>query len=200
MVHWLHFAPFVVLLVTGALMFLDATGMSGGQQIRAIHKVAAAFYVLVPVFYAIVDPRSVVNFVKSTLRWDRSDLDWLKASRRFYFGSNAEMPPQGYLNGDQKLWQLIVVVSGLIFTLTGVLQWFFKLKIPVALYQWVTLSHAAAFVVIAFAFFVHLYLTTLHPRLDESLSSMLDGKVSASYAREHYAKWYEGKNSTEKIA
>ena len=189
LIHWLHFVPFAVLLVTGAMMFFDATSMGGGRQIRTIHQVAAAFYVLVPVFYAIVDPSSVVRFLKSTFRWDQSDLAWLKSSVGFYFGSKEQAPPQDYLNGDQRLWQLIVVVSGLAFTLTGILQWFFKMKIPVALYQWFLLAHATAFVVATLTFFVHLYLTTMHPTFDESLSAMLDGKVSESYARRHYSKW-----------
>ena len=194
LVHWLHFVPFVVLLVTGALMFFDATGMSGGRQVRVVHQFAAAFYVVVPVFYAIVDPKGAMSFLKLTFQWERSDLAWLRASLGFYFGRKAQMPPQGYLNGDQRLWQLIVVVSGAVFVLTGTLQWFFKLKIPLEFYQWVTLSHAAAFVVILVAFFAHLYLTTLHTAFEESLSAMLDGKVSPSYARDRYGKWYESKD------
>ena len=193
LIHWLHFVPFAILLITGALMFFDGTVMSGARQVRAVHQFAAAFYVVVPVFYAVADPRGVMSFLKLTFRWDRGDLAWLKSATGFYFGRKVQMPSQGYLNGDQKLWQLIVVISGVIFTLTGTLQWFFKLKIPLVLYQWVTLSHAAAFVLILFTFFVHLYLATMHPRFEESLSAMLDGKVSPPYARDHYAKWYEDK-------
>ena len=47
--------------------------------------------------------------------------------------------------------------------------------------------------VVLFTFLAHFYLATLHPRFDESLSSMTDGKVSSSYAQKHYSKWYKGK-------
>ncbi len=198
--HWLHTAPFSVLLITGALMFFDLTGLRGGRQIRIIHQAAAAFFVIVPILYSLLDPRAALSFVKEAFRWSRDDLAWLRSSPRFYFGRKVQMPPQGYLNGDQRLWQLIVLVTGLASTVTGVLMWFFKLKMPRGLYQWISLSHAAAFVVVLFMFMLHFYLTTLHPDLGESLGAMLDGKVSPAFAREHYRKWYEEETGAESAA
>ncbi len=197
LIHWLQAASFAVLLITGALMFFDLTSFSGGHQIRTIHRVAAVFFVIVPVLYSLFDPKATISFLKEAFRWDRDDLAWLRASPSFYFDGKVQMPPQGYINGDQKLWQLVVIVTGLVFTLTGIMLWFFKLNIPLVLYQWVLLTHAAAFVIVSFMFLVHFYLSTLHPRFEESLSSMLDGKVSSSYAREHYSKWYNGKTGSE---
>lgn len=34
-------------------------------------------------------------------------------------------------------------------------------------------------------------LGTIHPRMSESLRSMITGKVSEEYAKSHYGKWYE---------
>ncbi len=198
LIHWLNFAPFIVLLATGALMFFDAPGMIGARQIRTVHQVAAAFFIGIPVLYLALDPRSVLDFLKSTFRWNKADLAWLRGAPRYYSGGAATAAPQGYLNGDQKLWQLIVVICGPVLAVTGLVQWFFRLKIPVMAYQWVLLAHAAAFVVLMFAFFVHLYLASMHPRFGESLSSMLDGKISESYAREHYPVWYEEEKSSRR--
>jgi formate dehydrogenase subunit gamma len=36
-----------------------------------------------------------------------------------------------------------------------------------------------------------LYLGAIHPRMTESLKSMLKGKVSEEYAKSHHGKWYE---------
>ncbi len=193
LVHWLHATSSAVLLVTGAIMFFDLAGMSGGQQIRIIHKTAAVFFVMVPVLFAVFDPKAALSFLKEAFRWDRDNLAWLKIAISFYFGLKAEMPPQGYINGDQKLWQLIVMVTGVVFAITGILLWFFKLKMPLVLYQGILLTHAFSFVIVSFMFLVHLYLTTLYPKFEESLSSMVDGKVSESYAQEHYEKWYDEK-------
>ena len=197
LIHWLQAASFAVMLITGAIMFFDLTSMSGGHQIRTIHKAAAVFFAIVPVLYSLFDPKATMSFLKEAFRWDRDDVAWLRASASFYFGRKVQMPPQGYINGDQKLWQLVVIVTGLVFALTGILLWFFKLKMPLVLYQWVSLSHATAFVVVLFMFLVHFYLTTLHPGFEESLSSMVDGKVSSSYARNHYSKWYDEQPGAE---
>ncbi len=197
LIHWLHAASSAVLLVTGAIKFFDLASMSGALQIRVVHHAAAVFFVVVPVLYSILDPKATVSFLKEAFRWDHDDLAWLRASAGFYFGRKVQMPPQGYINGDQKLWQLVVIVTGFAFSSTGMLLWFFRSKIPLVFYQWVLLTHATAFVILSFMFLVHFYLTTLHPRFEESLSSMVDGKVSSAYAREHYGKWYDGKTDAE---
>jgi formate dehydrogenase subunit gamma len=193
LIHWLHAASSVVLMITGAIMFFNLTGMSGGQQIRIIHKIAAVFFVAIPVLFVLFDPKAALSFLKEAFRWDRDDIAWLRASVRFYFGRKTQMPHQGYINGDQKLWQLVVITSGFIFMLTGIMMWFFKLKMPWILYRGILLTHDIAFMVVLLAFIVHFYLTTLHPRFEESLSSMVDGKVSLSYAQKHYTKWYKEK-------
>jgi cytochrome b subunit of formate dehydrogenase len=75
--------------------------------------------------------------------------------------------------------------------LTGVLMWFFRLKMSLKLYQGILLAHAVSFVLAASLFLMHFYLAVLHPRFEESLSSMVDGRISAAYARDHYAQWHE---------
>lgn len=190
-IHWLHTASFVVLSITGALMFFPLTGMRGGHQIRTAHCITALFFVAAPVLYSLFDPKTAMTFLEEAFHWNRDDITWLKLSVSYYFGGPGQMPPQGRINGDQKLWQLVVIITGSVFILTGVNLWFFKLQIPIVLYQWVLFAHAVAFVVISFMFLIHFYLRTLHPRFEESLSSMLDGKVSEPYARKHYPKWYD---------
>jgi len=191
LLHWLHAASSVTLLVTGALMFFDLTGMSGAQLIRTVHRVAAVFFVGVPFAYVIHDPKTALSFLKTTFRWDSGDAAWLKSSVGYYFGRKTSMPPQGYVNGDQKLWQLTVTTSGLVSLVTGLLLWFFKLKMAWLLYQVLLLAHGLAFMSLSFMFLFHLYLATLNVKLDESLSSMIDGRISESYAQQHYGKWFE---------
>lgn len=197
LVHWLAAISFAVLLVTGALMFFRLTDINGGKQIRIVHEVAAAFFVITAALFTISDPKAALSFLKTAFRWDSDDRAWIRGSASFYSGGKATMPSQSFINADQKLWQAVVIVTSAVFMLTGSLLWFFKFKIPLALYQWVSLAHAAAFVVVSLMFLLHLYLTTLHPAFEESLSSMVDGKVSASYARKRYGKWYDEKTGKE---
>ena len=178
-------------------MFFDLAGMDGGVRIRTIHRIAAVFFMLLPVLYLLFDPKSVIGFLREAFIWDRDALVWLKKSFGYYFLEKRQMPPQGYLNGDQKLWQLIVTVTSLLLVATGILLWFFKLKLSLVFYQWILLTHATSFVIVLFMFPVHFYLTTLYPGFDESLSSMIDGKISEFYAREHHIKWLKEKTGEE---
>ena len=189
--HWLHTAAFIVLLITGFIMFFHLTGFAGDKAIKMIHRAAAVIFVMIPVIYSIIDPRTALTFLKEAFLWGRDDLGWEISAVNYYFGGKAHMPPQDRINAGQKIWQLIVVVSGLLFTITGVVLWFFRLKIPVGVYQGFLLLHAITFILVLVWFLWHVYLATLHPRFPESLSSMLDGNVSESYAAEHYRKWYD---------
>jgi len=189
LLHWIQVISFIILLISGLIMLSDVTSIIGGQLIRTIHLTAAAFFVIVPVLFAIMDPKAMIKFLKETFYWDRDNLRWLRSSISYYLGRKQDMPPQGYLNGDQKLWQLIVILSGIIFTLSGIMMWFFKLKMPLMAYQATLITHTVAFFVVSCFFVVHIYLTTLSLKFDESLSSMVDGTVSDSYAREHFSKW-----------
>ncbi|MEE8413320.1 MAG: cytochrome b/b6 domain-containing protein [Dehalococcoidales bacterium] len=190
LIHWLQAASFAVLLITGSIMFFDLTSVSGGQPIRIIHKISAVSFAIMPLVYTLFDPRAVLNFLKEAFSWDGDARSWLRGAASFYFGRRTQMPPQGYINGDQKLWQLVVTVCGTIFIITGILMWFFQFKMPRELYQWISLTHGLAFIVISFMFLVHFYLTVLHQGFEESLGAMIDGKVSSSYARKNYSKWY----------
>lgn len=192
-VHWLHTVIFAVMLITGALIFFDLTGLSGGQMVRLIHRIMAVFFVAAPVLYSLFDPGSALSFLKEAFLWNRDDLAWTKSAVSYYFGGREQMPAQDRINGDQKLWQLIVIITGVVFVTTGIILWFFKFKIPQVSYQWVLFTHATAFGVVSVMFLWHFYVASFHPRFEESLSSMLDGKISQPYAREHYSKWYDRK-------
>jgi cytochrome b subunit of formate dehydrogenase len=86
----------------------------------------------------------------------------------------------------------VVILTSLILTLTGFVLWFFMFKIPRPLYAGCLLTHSFAFVILSVTFFWHFYLRTLHADFGESLGSMIDGRVSESYAAEHYRKWFLG--------
>lgn len=189
--HWLHTASFIVLLTTGFIMFFHLTAFAGDQTIKVLHRAAAVIFVMIPVLYSIIDPGTTLIFLKEAFLWGRDDLGWEKTAANYYFGGKAHMPPQDRINAGQKIWQLIVVLTGLLFVFSGAILWFFRLKIDVGLYQGVLLVHAITFILVLVWFLWHAYLATLHPRFPESLPSMLNGKVSEPYAAEHYRKWYD---------
>jgi formate dehydrogenase gamma subunit len=189
LIHWLHMLAFSILAITGSLMFFNLTDFGSGPNIRTIHLTAAFFFTAVPIVFSFLEPGTSLMFLKEAFQWNKGDTAWLKSSIGYYFRDNKELPAQGRINGDQRLWQLVVVTTSTILILTGAVLWFFKFRIPRLAFQGLLLGHSIAFVVVSVAFFWHFYLRTLFPDFGESLSSMIDGRVSESYVSRHYRNW-----------
>jgi formate dehydrogenase subunit gamma len=107
------------------------------------------------------------------------------------------MPPQGHINTGQKMWQAVILGTGVVFLVTGAIMWFARGNVSAGVFQWCMIIHGIAFIVALAMLFVHIYLGALHPRMSESFRSMLSGKISPTYAKHHYGKWYEETSETE---
>jgi formate dehydrogenase gamma subunit len=101
------------------------------------------------------------------------------------------MPPQERSNTGQKMWVLVVIVTSVIFVVSGGIMWFGKGLVSTGVFQWSVFAHDAAFVIAGAMFLVHVALGTFHPRFSEALRSMISGKVSVHYAQSHHGKWYD---------
>jgi formate dehydrogenase subunit gamma len=190
--HWVHTVAFVILLITGAAKFLPGKGPTGGYSVDVVHHVSAVIFIALPLLYFFYKPKKALGFIQETLLWGKDDLKWLIAAPNYYFGGPEEkMPPQGRFNTGQKLWQFVILVTGCLFLVTGAIMWFFRLKIAISLYQWILFIHGITFIIVFVMFLVHIYMSILHPRMRGALPSMLNGKVSSTYAKKHYRKWYD---------
>ena len=191
--HWIHTAAFLALVITGAILFVPGLGaLAAGSLTRLIHRVAVVFFVGAPVLYFIFNPKMSLHFIKETLTWGMDDITWASKAPDYYFGGSGEkIPPQGHVNTGQKMWQLIVLITGILFLISGCLMWFFKDILAPGFFQWSVIIHDIAFVLVFFMLLVHVYLGVIHPRMTESLRSMWDGRISKTYARSHYGKWYD---------
>lgn len=198
--HWIHTAAFLVLIVTGAILFIPGLGgAAAGGLTRLIHRIAVVFFVGLPVVYFVFNPRMSLHFIKETLTWGKDDLDWAKVAPLYYFGGDEEkMPPQGHVNTGQKMWQFVVLGTGVLFLVTGVTMWFFKGSVAPGIFQWCVIVHDIAFILASLMLLVHIYLGIIHPRMTESLRSMWSGKISKKYASSHYGKWYDEISASEK--
>ena len=190
--HWVHSGSFVFLFLTGLVLFIPGLGfLAQDSWTRLVHRIAAAVFVIAPVIYIILDPRSVARGLKQAFTWGREDIGWLKAAPGYYFqGYEEGMPPQDAMNTGQKMWWFVVIVFGAVFVLTGAILWFFKTIAPASVLQWMVFVHDISFVFTGVMFFLHIYLGVFHPLMTESWGAMVTGKISAGYARAHHAKWY----------
>lgn len=191
--HWVHTAAFLVLLVTGAILFFPGLGgPAAGGLTRSIHRIAVVFFVGAPLLYFIINPGMSLRFIKETFTWGTGDFQWICHAPDYYFGGDEEkMPPQGHVNTGQKMWQFIVLVTGFLFLVSGFIMWFLKDTLSPGIFQWFVIVHDIAFILAFLMLLLHIYLGIIHPRMTESLRSMWDGKISITYARNHYGKWYD---------
>jgi formate dehydrogenase subunit gamma len=181
--HWIHTGAFVLLFLTGLVLFIPGLGfLAEDSWTRVIHRIAAAIFIIIPLIYLIVNPKSAIHGLKMAFSWGSDDIGWLKALPTYYFkGDESKMPPQGEMNTGQKLWWLVI---------TGLIMWFAKTSAPPALLQWMTFIHDVSFIVAGAMFFVHIYNAVFHPLFNEAWGAMTGGKISAEYAKKHHAKWY----------
>ena len=191
--HWIHTAAFLTLIVTGAILFFPGLGApAAGGMTRFIHRIAVIIFVAAPVIYFFLNPRMALHFIKETLTWGKDDLGWMQAAPLYYFGGAEEkMPPQGHVNTGQKMWQFIVLGTGILFIISGFIMWFLKDTASTSFFQWCVIIHDVAFLLAFLMLLVHVYTGVIHPRMTESLRSMWDGKISVKYAKGHYGKWYD---------
>lgn len=196
-VHWLHMVAFLLLLVTGIVLYVPqlhpfAVG-SAGQASRLLHRISAILLAAVPVIYIIFDPRQFAHSMKEIFTWSAEDLGWLKAAPAYYFlGDEEAMPPQGKFNTGQKLFYLTVVIALVVFGVTGLIMWFGKGVVPVGLFQWSVFLHDLAAIATAAFFLVHFMLSVMHPLMKGSLESMIFGWIEEKYVKSHHRRWYEG--------
>ena len=190
--HWIHSGAFVLLFLTGLILFIPGLGfLAEDSWTRIIHRVGAAIFIIIPLIYLIVNLKSALHGIKMAFTWGSDDTGWIKALPSYYFkGDESKMPPQGEMNTGQKLWWLIVLVFGLLFVITGLVMWFAKTSASPALLQAMVLIHDISFIVAGTMFFVHIYNGVFHPLFNEAWAAITGGKVSAEYAKKHHGKWY----------
>jgi formate dehydrogenase subunit gamma len=190
--HWIHSGAFVLLFLTGLILFIPGLGfLAEDGYTRIIHRVGAAIFIIIPLIYLIINPAAVGRGLKKAFTWGSADMGWLKAAPGYYFlGKEGDMPPQDEMNTGQKLWWLMTIVFGIIFVITGLIMWFAKTTAAPGLLQWMTFIHDVAFIVAGSMFLLHIYLGVFHPMMTEAWSSMISGKISEEYAKKHHAKWY----------
>ena len=195
--HWIHAGAFTLLFLTGLIFFISPSGvLAQNNLLRIIHQVAAVIFIAAPLIYLPLNWKAAARGMKEAFIWGKEDLDWLNAAPRYYYLCDEdEMPPQERLNTGQKAWWLWVIVSWPIFVISGVIMWAFKTEVSAVFLQLMVFIHDVAFIITANMFFVHIYMSVVHPLARPlrtgSWSAMTRGTVSTEYAKSHHGKWYQ---------
>ncbi len=196
LLHWVHTLSFIPLVMTGLVLYIDALAPlargEAGLWMRLVHRLAAILFIAEPVVYGILQPRRLWMSLKE-FSFDRDDLGWMKNAFGYYvLGRHADMPPQGRFNTGEKMNGVVMIVTYVLFVLSGLVMWFGKGIVPAELFRWMVVLHDLTTIAAVAMFLVHLYLAVAHPLMWAALVSMRFGVTSATYASEHHAKWYYG--------
>jgi len=191
--HWTVAASALLLALTGILLWVPAWGAAAvGGWSRLLHRIAAVIFMAAPLLYALFNWRLSLSFVKEAFTWGKEDMGWFQAAPDYYFGGDeSKMPPQDHINTGQKLYQLVSILCSAAFFLTGLLMWFFRELLPIEVFRWAVIVHDIAFILGGSMVLLHIYLGAIHPRMTESLRSMVTGKASVEYVKSHHRKWFE---------
>lgn len=132
------------------------------------------------------------------MTWTRDDRRWLDNVRDFVTNKQKVEPDYvGFFNAGQKLYFWAIVVSAVIFLVSGFPMWFPKTFGRPTVWVGYVLHDIAGLVMLG-GFIVHLYEGTLaEPR---TFQSMTRGTVTDRWAWTHHPAWYRsatGRNPKE---
>jgi formate dehydrogenase subunit gamma len=185
-VHWAAAIFFILSLLTGFAIFSPwlyawiAPVFGGGAVTRLLHPWFALAFCAAFVLQAI-------NWLRP-MRWGISDRRWLRRIRKYATnGEQLESEDVGEFNAGQKLWFWAIVLSSIIFLITGFMMWW--PEIFGRMLMWIAyFFHDVAALVMLGGFIIHFYESTAQQ--PGAFRSMTRGTVTESWAWTHHPSWY----------
>jgi formate dehydrogenase subunit gamma len=192
--HWANAIFFGLLFLSGMVLFFGtiatAIGHGGVAFTKLVHRIAAVpFILIVPVMMIFGTPKTTKIWLKEIFTWSKDDIVWITGFAKEFFGGHVKLPTQGRLNAGEKINSLLGIVGCGLLVFSGLIMWFntyFSSSFILTAYA----IHDMAAAVVGAAIIGHSYLGLFHPGSKEALSGMLDGTVSAEFAKSHHEKWY----------
>ena len=198
LLHWLNAVLFLVLLVTGLLIYLPAAkaaAVGGYRLVPLLHVLFGFAFVLAPValWVLVRGRRALMSDVAGALTPEAGDAAWLRYAALTLLGARVRQPPTGKFNAGQKLnsWYWLLAWGGLSATgLVLAVHFFTKSIFDTAFVEDVFPLHEllALFSILPLA--GHLYVALVNRGTRPALRGILTGDVDAAWAKEHHATWY----------
>ena len=155
----------------------------------------AHFYSILAFGFALV--LVILKWLPRSLAWHAYDGEWL--SRLGGFGRKwASIPPAGRFNPEQKIATLALILFGVLYVLSGVVQ-----EMPGLIGENITLVrtsyslHAFCLVALGFVALMHIYFGAF--ARPGGLGAIWSGRVPKKFAETHYGVWQEQSLESTKI-
>ncbi len=178
--HLVLLVSFFILMWTGlGFLFAKLAWMNvvfgGALLAKEIHQWSGVVFVVSLLI-------TIGSYLGESLRWSAEDSQWLSGLGGYFSG--AKMPEQGRMNAGQKLFYLVVLVFGLLISVSGFILWLSAaqgaLRVGLVL-------HNIANIVLVTTIPLHVYLATIcNPG---TARIMYRGTVPLEWAKKKHAKW-----------
>ena len=190
-VHWMVAISFVYAALSGLAMwsrhlFWIATVLGGGETVRTLHPWGGTIFALILGF--------MFSRWASQMKLDAADREWLAKSGRYMVNDEKGMPESGKFNGGQKMLFWVEAAFALLLFLSGAILWFPEIT-PRVLRLGAVLLHPLAAIGSIGGIIVHIYMSLF--AVPGSLKAMIEGYVSARWAKAHHPKWFRQITKTE---
>ena len=184
--HWSVAFAFILSLLSGFAIYSPwlyrwlTPLFGGGPMTRFLHP---WFGLLFTIFFFF----QFLNWFVP-MQWTSNDSRWMRRIRAYVSNEEKREPEEtGFFNGGQKLYFWTIVVSAVLFLVTGILMWFDNV-VP----RWVVavsyVVHDIAGLVMLAGFIIHIYEGTA--AAPGTFRSMVDGTVTDEWARTHHPAWF----------
>jgi formate dehydrogenase subunit gamma len=184
--HWMVALFFILSLLTGFAIYSPhlfhwlTPLFGGGPTTRSLHPWFALGFSFFFLF-------QFLNWY-TLMTWTKADTDFTHHIKEYATNKEKLEPEEtGFFNGGQKLYFWSIVLSTLLFLITGILMWFDQ-AFPRGLIIVSYVIHDIAALIMLGGFIIHVYQTTVSE--PGTFRSMINGTVTKAWAWTHHPAWY----------
>lgn len=192
--HWIVVICFFLVALSGLSWFYPSfswlSGVLGTPQLaRLLHPFlgVVVFLGLLFMFF---------RFVKYNIP-NKTDRLWLSHTKQVIL-NRVEQPLQvGKYNAGQKILFWLIMLSITVLLVSGLIMWraYFSHLFSIEMVRWAILVHSIAGIGLMLLIAGHIYLAIW---VRGSISGMVTGYVSKSWAKQHHDGWYDELQAEEK--
>ena len=188
-IHWLTASCFIVLALSGLnvsfgrILILPLFGAEAFSTMSLYAKYAHN-YLAFPFMFGLVV--MLLMWIKDNIP-GKLDLEWLKQGGGIL--SAGKHPPAKRFNAGQKGIFWIVIIGGVLMSVSGWFLLFPYLPGNVTALQFWTVIHAVIAMLFIAAMLAHIYIGSIG--MEGAFDAMGTGEVDLNWAKEHHALWVE---------
>jgi len=194
--HWFMASVFIILALSGLIILMARPILApllGSNLTSILTSAALQGHNLFGPLFILALLWMFIKFVGGNF-FHLVDFKWIFKLGGFFGGHVSS----SRFNFGEKTWFWMVIILGIVMSVTGLALEFPWLVEDLRLLQASTILHGVAAVVLISVAIGHIYVGTIG--MEGSIDSMLKGEVDENWAREHHDLWYEevtGKKADE---